>query len=372
MKKILSIIVALAMILSLPFIVNAEQEDQYATVNGIKYLFCETYWAVIGPEDNSISGAVEIPAAVKRGAKDYPVEEIYYDAFYYCKNITSVTLPSTIRTIESYAFEECIALESINIPNSVETIGYAAFGSCARLKSIELPAEVELNDAVFSGCGALEKITVAEGGTKYKTEGNCLIDIEAKKVIRGCFNSVIPTDGSVTVIGREAFAGIKKLKNIKIPSVVTSIRSEAFCNTGLANVTVPAGVTQIAYGTFAYCRDLESITITDSVKEIDPIAFCECESLKTVKYTGSEEKWKEVYISNWGNDPIKNAEVVFNAKITEPGDVNGDNSVDNKDVVILFRYVSTPNAAYDPAYDFNGDNAVDNKDVVALFRHVST
>ena len=54
------------------------------------------------------------------------------------------------------------------------------------------------------------------------------------------------------------------------------------------------------------------------------------------------------------------------------GDCNNDGSVDNKDVVVLFRYVSSENKLDDEtAYDFNGDGTVDNKDVVSLFRYVS-
>ena len=54
------------------------------------------------------------------------------------------------------------------------------------------------------------------------------------------------------------------------------------------------------------------------------------------------------------------------------GDCNNDGVVDNKDVVILFRYVSSGEKAEDESvYDFNGDGEADNKDVVALFRYVS-
>ena len=56
----------------------------------------------------------------------------------------------------------------------------------------------------------------------------------------------------------------------------------------------------------------------------------------------------------------------------EVGDVNEDGSIDNKDVVTLFRYVSSENREEDETvYDFNGDNEVDNKDVVTLFRYIS-
>ena len=58
---------------------------------------------------------------------------------------------------------------------------------------------------------------------------------------------------------------------------------------------------------------------------------------------------------------------------TVRGDCNGDGAVDNKDVVILFRYVSgTEKAADETVYDFNEDGETDNKDVVALFRYASS
>ena len=54
------------------------------------------------------------------------------------------------------------------------------------------------------------------------------------------------------------------------------------------------------------------------------------------------------------------------------GDINGDGETDNKDVVILFRYLSGNNANVNViALDINGDGSVDNKDVVVLFRYLS-
>ena len=54
------------------------------------------------------------------------------------------------------------------------------------------------------------------------------------------------------------------------------------------------------------------------------------------------------------------------------GDVNGDGELDNKDVVVLFRFVSgNKDGAVEENCDFNGDGNIDNKDVVALFRFLS-
>ena len=55
------------------------------------------------------------------------------------------------------------------------------------------------------------------------------------------------------------------------------------------------------------------------------------------------------------------------------GDTNGDGSLDNKDVVILFRFVSgNKDGAVEENCDFNKDGETDNKDVVALFRYLSS
>ena len=56
-----------------------------------------------------------------------------------------------------------------------------------------------------------------------------------------------------------------------------------------------------------------------------------------------------------------------------PGDTNGDGEINNKDVVVLFRFVSGGTSdTVEANCDFNADNEVNNKDVAALFRYVSS
>ncbi len=55
-----------------------------------------------------------------------------------------------------------------------------------------------------------------------------------------------------------------------------------------------------------------------------------------------------------------------------PGDINGDKSVNNKDLTILFRYLSNWNVTVnEKALDVNGDGSVNNKDLTILFRYLS-
>ena len=60
------------------------------------------------------------------------------------------------------------------------------------------------------------------------------------------------------------------------------------------------------------------------------------------------------------------------ADLGEPGDINGDGEVNNKDVVVLFKYLSGVNTECDKyALDVNNDGYNDNKDTATLFRYVS-
>lgn len=63
------------------------------------------------------------------------------------------------------------------------------------------------------------------------------------------------------------------------------------------------------------------------------------------------------------------------AKEGKVGDPNNDGSMDNKDVVVTFRFVSgliDGGSVISAAMDFNGDLEINNKDVVGMFRHLSS
>lgn len=161
---------------------------------------------------------------------------------------------------------------SVTVMNGVETIGEAAFANCKNLSSVSLPESLTLIDSrAFSGCTNLESITVSPGNPVYHSANNCLIKTETKTLILACANSVIPDDGSVTVIANGSFAG----KN-------------------LTSVTIPEAVTKIEGGAFSGCSLLTSITIPDSVTSIDADAFY------NTAYVNNESNWDNgvLYISH--------------------------------------------------------------------------
>lgn len=96
------------------------------------------------------------------------ITSISYHAFSGYLNITSVSLPSTLKRIGDYAFSSCSSLAEIVIPDGVETLGDKVFFNSYSLKKIEIPASVtELGDGLFmSGSSSLviygEKGSAAE------------------------------------------------------------------------------------------------------------------------------------------------------------------------------------------------------------------
>lgn len=156
------------------------------------------------------------------------VTSIDEGAFRDCSDLTSITIPNSVTSIGSYAFNSS-SLTSITIPNSVTTIGNSAFGWCKRLTSITLP-------------------------------------------------------NSLTSIGERVFISCSSLTSITIPNRVTTIPSLTFADcTGLTSVTIPNSVTSIGGSAFARCSGLTSITIPNSVTSIGSSAFNGCSRLTKVR-----------------------------------------------------------------------------------------
>ncbi len=209
-------------------------------------------------------------------------------AFYGCSGLTSITIPSSVSSIGSLALGNCSGLTSITISNGVISIGESAFYGCSELTSITIPSSVtSIGESAFGGCGGLTSITVASRNTKYHSADNCIVETASKTLIAGCKTSVIPTDGSVTSIGNDAFAGCSSLTSITIPSGVTSIGANAFngCSS-LTSITIPSGVTSIGSSAFRSCSSLSSITISSTVRSIGDYAFWYCNSLTSITIPG--------------------------------------------------------------------------------------
>ena len=54
------------------------------------------------------------------------------------RTVTSITIPSGVTSISTYAFSSCTSLKSITIPSSITSIANDAFTNCTSLTSITI------------------------------------------------------------------------------------------------------------------------------------------------------------------------------------------------------------------------------------------
>jgi len=129
-----------------------------AKIDGIYYNFSGDK-AIVTSGSPKYSGAVVIPASVTYNSETYSVTSIGNSAFFYCDNLTSITIPNSVTSIGGWAFYNCRGLTSIIIGNSVTSIGDEAFEYCTSLTSITIPNSVtSIGIYAFAYCSGLTEV----------------------------------------------------------------------------------------------------------------------------------------------------------------------------------------------------------------------
>lgn len=134
-------------------------------------------------------------------------------------------------------------VEDLVIPETTININRYAFCGLKNIKSIYIPASVDYidKDAFDKSKESLDKIEVSANNSTYYSEGNCLIDKRQQILMIGTNNSIIPSDGIVS-ISDYAFYNCNRLSNISINKSISYIGNYAFANCGIEELYVPSNV----------------------------------------------------------------------------------------------------------------------------------
>lgn len=189
---------------------------------------------------------------------DSGVSIIGEQAFSGCNNLQDIKIPNNIIIIGNRAFAECDSLANIEIPNNVTSIGAEAFFWCEGLNSVTIGDSVtNIGKKAFYGCVSLSEIKYnaincnALSSDNYafsrageRNQGISLtIGAKVKKIPAYLFypdsyygnyyspnivNVVFETNSLCSDIGKYAFYCCVNLRQIIIPSSVTSIGENVF------------------------------------------------------------------------------------------------------------------------------------------------
>ena len=237
--------------------------------------------------------------------------------FYGCTNLTTVDLGSGITKIGGSAFQGCKALTSIVIPDSVTSIGGNAFSNCAVLTEIVIPDSVTtIGEVAFSWCEKLATVTMSSSVTKIGNSafGGCsnlnrVIISDSDAWLNISFDEI---DSNPLYYAHALYVGDELLTDLVIPGTVTEINQYAFNG----------------------CTSITSVYIPQSVTSIGQYAFYNMDSLKAVRYAGSQADWLKIQIGSYNESLTKltpefDQSLVGYCRITTAATEHGTVAVDN-------------------------------------------
>ena len=168
-------------------------------------------------------------------------------------------------TPDHFTFPE---IKHVVIPDSIEYVDAGVINQCDYMETLHIGAGVtEIYGSIFFNGERgrnFSKITVDPENQYFTEKGNCLIRIADKRLVCGF------ADGSIAVIGHNAF----------------------YNKPGLTSVVIPEGVVELGSGAFKSNQDLVSVSLPSTINKMyRSFGF---DSVTEFKYAGTVEQWHKL------------------------------------------------------------------------------
>lgn len=211
---------------------------------------CDNLSYVNFPENLKYIGAKALTGTDISDAKLPEGLELCSNAFYDCKNLTNVILPSALSSVGDTVFRNTPWMESLNMDEYgciyADYILLSCEGNSANL--IIRPGTKIIAAYAAANCSAIENIEFPEG---------------------------------LLVIGGRAFSGCMNIKQVTLPKSLKTLQGLAFFPQEIEAINLPEGLETL--GDLPFVCSAKEIIVPKSVVEISDYAFDRCRKLKTLK-----------------------------------------------------------------------------------------
>ena len=267
-------------------------------------------------------------------------------AFYSCTGLTNVAIGNGITSIEENAFEKCTGLQTVNIsdiaswcsinfaneysnplplagnlhlngekvteliiPDNVTKIPHYAFMGCTNIESVTIGNKMTtIEEDAFKDCSGLRAVNINDitswCSISFENEYSNPLSSAGDLYLNGEKVTKLIIPENVTTIAGFAFWSCTSLESLVIGKNVTNIGYEAFCRcsslteldiqgapyleqaafsrTGMEEINLPEGITNIHNWGFDSSPNLKSFVIPSTVTSLGHYIFQCCDSLECV------------------------------------------------------------------------------------------
>lgn len=246
-----------------------EFSEDTGTITGIHYTSMGGEIALSIPEMIEIYDVKHISAGAFRGdsritslSLPSTLESIEHDAFNGASNLAEVNIPSGIKTLGTQIFQDCNNLRVVNIENGVKALGSNMFRNCRNLSGIVLPQSLtDLGEGTFLESG-LTEITIPSGVKRLKPG-----------IFAGCtFLREVTLPEGLEVIENNAFGGSSGITKINLPKSLKEIHYDAFWNAGGIPETLVLENIEVLEDRSLGVNHVKNITLPNNIKRLGGIS----------------------------------------------------------------------------------------------------
>ena len=204
---------------------------------------------------------------VRAGTKIVYMDNCYVD------KLTTLNLPDGLKSLTIKYPKNVNSNYKITKLTVPESVDYVDIESMYDLKTLKLPTTAKLDSGCFSGCPAIESLTIPKGNIRLEAS---LWSCEKIKSV------TIPSD-TLEITGT---FGSENLTSVNLSNVRILKDSFKLC-TGLTKVNLPDSLLSIE-GAFSDCTNLTTVTGGANVRYIGDSSFANCSKLNSFGSIGSK------------------------------------------------------------------------------------
>lgn len=208
-------------------------------------------------------------------------------------SVKTIILPSTVMSIDSFAFKNFIHLEEVYGSFNVESFGQYAFADCAKLEYMEFGQNIyKIDMCAFENTLLRQTICMNGGHPDFFVAGKSdflASAFQGSGLIAFCMKT---TENGNAEFSR-MYAGNKAdVSEIFIPETyqdyaITTIGDRAFEDAaGMKKIFLPEALHTVGSYAFIRCSDLAAVHGAENISHYGGYAFYDCSNLETIEISG--------------------------------------------------------------------------------------